>query len=77
MTSIPTTNQFMRTVNPEMVLHQRSGRLEEVAMFRISAKTCRKFTLAEIFIMAAMNIETSRVAARIQGRNQTSAAQKA
>jgi hypothetical protein len=30
-------------------------------MFRINTKTCQEFTLAEIFIMAAMNVETFRV----------------
>jgi len=29
-------------------------------MFRIAAKTCQAFTLAEILIMAAMNVESSR-----------------
>ncbi len=28
-------------------------------MFRISAETCCRFTLAEILIMAAVNVETS------------------
>ena len=28
-------------------------------MFRISAETCCRFTLAEVLIMAAMNVETS------------------
>jgi hypothetical protein len=27
-------------------------------MFCISAETCRRFTLAEVLIMAAMNLET-------------------
>jgi len=27
-------------------------------MFRITAKTCRAFTLAEVLIMANMNVET-------------------
>jgi hypothetical protein len=31
-------------------------------MFNISAKTCRSFTLAEVLIMAAMNVETIRLA---------------
>ena len=30
-------------------------------MFRISAETCRSFTLAEILIMGAMNAETIRM----------------
>ena len=29
-------------------------------MFYITAETCRRFTLAEILIMAAMNVETFR-----------------
>jgi hypothetical protein len=29
-------------------------------MFSITGKTCRAFTLAEILIMAAMNVETVR-----------------
>jgi hypothetical protein len=28
-------------------------------MFRITAETCRAFTLAEVLIMAAMNVVTS------------------
>jgi hypothetical protein len=31
-------------------------------MFRITAQTCLAFTLAEVLIMAAMNIENARVA---------------
>ena len=30
-------------------------------MFRISARTCHAFTLGEIFIMAAANVETVRL----------------
>jgi len=31
-------------------------------MFRITAETCRRFTLAEILLMAAMNkVDTSRL----------------
>ena len=30
-------------------------------MFRISARTCHTFTFGEIFIMAAMNVETVRL----------------
>ena len=29
-------------------------------MFRITPETCRAFTLAEVLIMAAMNMKTSR-----------------
>ena len=31
-------------------------------MFRITTRTCGTFTLAEVLIMAAMNLETSRMA---------------
>ena len=31
-------------------------------MFRITAETCRAFTLAEALILAAMNVETMHVA---------------
>jgi hypothetical protein len=31
-------------------------------MFRITAETCRAFTLAEVLILAAMNMENARVA---------------
>jgi len=31
-------------------------------MFSITAESCRRFSLAEILIMAAMNLETTRVA---------------
>jgi hypothetical protein len=31
-------------------------------MFYITAETCRRFTLAEVLIMAAMNVKTSRPA---------------
>jgi hypothetical protein len=31
-------------------------------MFSITGKTCRTFTLAEILIMAAMNVETTSLA---------------
>ena len=31
-------------------------------MFRITAETCRSFTFAEILILAAMNLESIRVA---------------
>jgi hypothetical protein len=30
-------------------------------MFRITAETCRAFTLAEVLILAAMNLESARV----------------
>jgi len=33
-------------------------------MFYINSETCRRFTLAEILIMAAMNVKTSRPAPR-------------
>jgi len=31
-------------------------------MFRITARTCRTFTVEEILILAAMNVETIRLA---------------
>jgi hypothetical protein len=31
-------------------------------MFRITTETCRAFTLAEVLIMAAVNLENARVA---------------
>ena len=31
-------------------------------MFRITAESCRRFSLAEILILAAMNVETTRLA---------------
>jgi hypothetical protein len=34
-------------------------------MFNITAKTCCTFTLAEILIMAAMNVETIRLASAV------------
>jgi len=42
-------------------------------MFSITTKTCHKFTLAEILIMAAMNVETTRFesAARVRANNAT------
>jgi hypothetical protein len=36
--------------------HRRS---EVLLMFNISLRTCRSFTLAEVLIMAAMNVQTS------------------
>jgi hypothetical protein len=37
-------------------------RSDQLAMFRITTRTCGTFTLAEVLIMAAMNLETSRMA---------------
>jgi hypothetical protein len=31
-------------------------------MFRITAETCRRFTLAEVFILAAMNVAPALIA---------------
>jgi hypothetical protein len=45
-------------------------------MFRITAKTCRAFTLAEILIMAALNVETGRPASRTCIRANTAVAQR-
>jgi len=42
-------------------------------MFRISAETCRRFTLAEVLMMAAMNVATvssqSSATAKVGGNN--------
>jgi hypothetical protein len=35
--------------------------VEQLAMFRITSETCRAFTLAEVLIMAAMNVESIRL----------------
>ena len=40
-------------------------------MFCIRAETCRRFTLAEILLMAAMNVESTRLAAEGQVRPKT------
>jgi len=45
-------------------------------MFSITPKTCHASTLAEIFIMAAMNVETSRPASRTCIRANTAVAQR-
>jgi hypothetical protein len=45
-------------------------------MFNISAKTCRSFTLAEVLIMAAMNVETDRRAFAERAQLYRAAAQK-
>ena len=42
-------------------------------MFRITAETCRSFTLAEILIMAAMNVETIRMGSEGAVRPKTAA----
>jgi hypothetical protein len=42
-------------------------------MFRITSETCRAFTLQEILILAAMNVESTRLAADGQGRPKTAA----
>lgn len=42
-------------------------------MFRITAETCRSFTLAEILILAAMNVETVRQASEGRFRPETAA----
>ena len=33
-------------------------------MFRITSETCRAFTLAEVLILAAMNVESACLASR-------------
>jgi hypothetical protein len=42
-------------------------------MFRIASETCHAFTLAEVLILAAMNIESTRVVAEGQARPRTAA----
>jgi hypothetical protein len=42
-------------------------------MSRITAETCRAFTLQEILILAAMNVESTRLAADGQARPKTAA----
>ena len=42
-------------------------------MFRITAETCRAFTLAEVLILAAINVESTRLAAEGQVRSKTAA----
>jgi hypothetical protein len=59
------TRHFSELSQPGTVLSRtasgtdRTGRrLEPLMMFRITTETCRAFTLAEILIMAAINMET-------------------
>ena len=40
-------------------------------MFRITSETCHAFTLAEVLILAAMNVESTRLAAEGQVRPKT------
>jgi len=40
-------------------------------MFRITSETCRAFTLAEVLIMAAANIEDDRVASESASVDET------
>ncbi len=40
-------------------------------MFRITSETCRAFTLAEVLILAAMNMESTRLAAEGQASPKT------
>jgi hypothetical protein len=42
-------------------------------MFRITSETCHAFTLAEVLILAAMNLESTRLAAEGQVRPKTTA----
>ena len=44
-------------------------------MFRFSAETCNRFTLAEILIMAAVNMETTRSESGGRVRSATAARQ--
>jgi hypothetical protein len=45
-------------------------------MFNITAQACRSFTLAEILIMATMNVETIRATSAARALPQTAATQK-
>jgi hypothetical protein len=40
---------------------------EQLTMFSITARTCRSFTLAEVLIMAAMNVENRHSSGRADG----------
>ena len=40
-------------------------------MFRITSETCRAFTFAEVLILAAVNMESTRLAADGQARPKT------
>jgi len=40
-------------------------------MFRITAETCHAFTFAEVLILAAMNMESTRLAAECQLHSKT------
>ena len=45
-------------------------------MFCITAESCRSFSLAEILIMAAINVETTRLASGGRARSATAATQR-
>lgn len=45
-------------------------------MFSITAQACRSFTLAEVLIMAAMNVETIRSTSATRALAKAAAAQK-
>ncbi len=45
-------------------------------MFCITSETCRAFTFAEVLILAAMNMESNRLAAEGQVRPNTAAMQR-
>ena len=42
-------------------------------MFRITSETCRAFTLAEVLILAAMNMESTRLATECRAGSKTAA----
>ncbi len=42
-------------------------------MFRITSETCRAFTFAEVLVLAAINVESNRLAAEGQVRPKTAA----
>ena len=51
-------------------------RSEQLAMFRISSRSCNTFTFAEILIMAAMNVENVRFVSAGRLRANPAIAQK-
>jgi hypothetical protein len=64
-------------LSPHWLRYEKTEhRSEQLAMFRITAKTCSTFTLAEILIMTAMNLETIHPASADRVRPYPAAAQK-
>src|SRR5208337_2829035 len=62
--SQPGTALFRASFGTDFPGQRRS---EQLAMFRITSETCHAFTLAEVLILAAMNVESTRLAA--EGRS--------